>query len=252
MSSLLKTLLTIGLGLAPLGAGLWFYAHTPESILIESEESKNAEMAPVYNEIKWIPGENQDVWMMNQSHFGRHPSKQRWERLAIVIDKTTVPKTARFYQLTPGPLEWREDLIQQRVSYRVSCFICHNNGPRAIRPQISSTLAPLNWRDQLKLSLWNLRIKSYGRIHYDKIHDSEDASLSVGFRFHGKPHDDLLKVPLCQKCHREDGWFARGPLHRQQIGTIQHLVEKGQMPPPGFQLSADDKKHLQDFIRGFH
>ncbi|WP_413290312.1 hypothetical protein [Bdellovibrio sp. HCB337] len=252
METLQKSLILTTIGLALCGAGLWLYAHTPGSIVIESEESKNKDLEPVYNEIKWIPGKTKDVWMMKQSHAGRNASPHQWERLAIVIDKTATPKTARYYQFAPGPLEWSEDLLKERVEYRVSCFICHNNGPRGIRPVSDSPLAGMSWNEKLKIGLWNLRIKTYGRILFDKTHDEEDASLNVHFRWHGDPHNDLLKVPVCQKCHNEDGFLSRGSLRRQQIGTIEHLVAKGHMPPTGFQMTVQEKKQLQDFIRGFN
>jgi hypothetical protein len=189
--------------------------------------------------------------MMNQSHFGHQPSSEKWERLAIVIDKTTTPKTARFYQFKPGPLEWREDLLQQRVAYRASCFTCHNNGPRALRPVSEGSRTPLSWSEKVKVSLWNLRIKTYGRIKYDERHDVEDKDLAVKFRFEGNPHNDPLLVPVCVKCHNEDSWWARGTLRRQQVSTIRHLVETGQMPPPGFSLTGPDQRKLTDFMHGF-
>lgn len=240
-----------GLGLTTTFVGLSLFISNNSNIVIESEESKNQELKSVFNEIKWIPGKDQDVWMMNQSHQGRNPGAESWERLAIVIDKTSTPKTARYYQLKPGPLEWSEDLLQQRTAYRVSCFICHNNGPRAIRPLSQSSLAPLSWKNKFQLAWWNLRIKTYGRIVADKAHDEEDPFLEVHFRYHGSPHNDSLKVPVCQKCHKDEGLFARGALKRQQIGTIQQLVNAGYMPPPGFSMSAEERQQLQDFVRGF-
>ena len=251
MKSLARFIILMTMTLALTGGGLWLWAHSAKSVIIESEESKNPELKSVFNEIKWIPGKDKDVWMMNQSHFGRHPGQEKWERLAIVIDKTQSPKTARFYQLPPGPLEWNEDLIQQRVTYRASCFICHNNGPRAIRPLDSSELAALSWSEKVKTALWNFRIKTYGRIHFDKLHDKEDPKLSVPFRYHGSPHEDELKVPVCLHCHKEEGPFARGVLRRQQVGTIAHMVQAGHMPPPGFWMNAREKKQLDLFLNGF-
>ena len=232
-----QNLILVTLGLALCGGGLYLFVHADQVITIESEESKNKDQEAVYNQIKWIPGEKQDVWMMNQSQVGANAPPHELERLAIVIDKTTSPKTARFYQFKPGPLEWREELLQERTTYRASCFICHNNGPRALRPYAESAKASLSWAEKVKVSLWNLRIKTYGRIQYDPLHDKEDPKLEVHFRYHGDPHNDSLKVPVCLKCHNEDGFFSRGILRRQQIGTIQHLVTTGQMPPPGFSLS---------------
>jgi hypothetical protein len=247
-----KTIFLSLLGCALLlGGAMAFAIHSTETLVIESEESKNKEMGSVFNQIQWFSTATQDVWMMNQSHFGRHLRAEQWERLAIVIDKTKSPKVARFYQFKPGPLEWNEDLKLQRVSYRASCFLCHNNGPRAIRPVEDSSLAPMSWKQKLKLIAWNLRIKTYGRIKYSQEHDKEDPALKVLFAYHGGKEEDPLKVPVCQKCHNEDGFLARGFLHRQQAGTIEHMVARHHMPPPGFTVSEKESHQLQDFIRGF-
>jgi hypothetical protein len=250
MKSTAQLLILLTTTCALLGAGLWLWAQNTDSVVIESKESQNSKLQPVFNEIRWFPGKDRDVWMMNQSHFGRNPLPHQWERLAIVIDKTKSPMIARYYQIKPGELEWREDLINQRTEYRASCFICHNNGPRALRPQENSELAKLSWADKMKIAMWNLRIKTYGRIHFDPLHDEEDKTLNVHFRYHGSPHEDELKVPVCLKCHKEEGLFARGALHRQQIGTIEHMVKSGQMPPPGFSMSPQEKQRLLLFLRG--
>lgn len=220
-------------------------------VFIESAESKNIHMQSVFNHIRFIPGWKKDVWMMNQSHHGPGAPDSQRDRLAIVIDKSVISATAKFYQLSAGPLLWTEDLPTQKVEFSVSCMICHNNGPRALRPQYDSKSAPLNLRDRFKIAAWNLRIKSYGRIHYDPSHDREDEALRVPFRHRAAVATKELKVKTCVRCRQEKGWWARGALQRQQIATIESLVERGEMPPPGFSLSPEEKRELQDFIRGF-
>jgi hypothetical protein len=247
-------LLQLGIGLLLVMVALGLSGCVPidtQEVLIESAESKTAELTPVYNKITWHPGDKQDVWMMNQSHFGAQAKPSQWERLAIVIDKTKTPKVARFYQIKAGQLVWEESLVNQRVGYRANCFICHNNGPRAIRPVSDSPNAFLNWRERLKIQAWNLRIKAYGRIVYDPQHDVEDSRLQVPFAYHSPRSNDFLKVKTCVLCHQEDGWIRRGFLRRQQTGTIRSLVERGEMPPRGFELSDQEKRELEDFLRGF-
>lgn len=235
-----------------LGAGLYFNStQSSATILIESEESKTKDLTAVFNKIKWISTSDKDIWMMNQSHYGISAKAELWDRLAIVIDKTKTPKIARFYQLSPGPLEWSEDLINHRTPYRASCFICHSNGPRAIRPAPKSVEAQLSLQEKIKLFAWNLRIKTYGRIRYDKIHDQEDITLNPPFHFSTKNENDELKVATCVRCHNAEGRFSRGALVRQQAGTIERLVESGYMPPPGFKMSVSEKRKLRDFLRGF-
>ena len=248
-----KSLLSLLLCASILIGGTFYYYTSLDDkiIIIESEESKNEKLESVFNQIRFIPGNKKDVWMMNQSHFGANPPINKWERLAIVIDKSKKPMTARYYQLSPGELEWSEYLTSKRVNYRASCFTCHSNGPRAIRPIYGSTLSPLGFSDQLKVQFLNLRIKTYGRIKFDEQHKKEDLKQVPPFHYSNERELEPLKIKTCLKCHSEDGFFSRGHLVRQQSGTINHLVEAGHMPPTGFKLSHDEKKQLRDFLRGF-
>ena len=220
-----------------------------QEIFIESKESQTTVGAPVFNKIKWIQFKDKDVWMMNQSHHGSFAEKNKWDRLAIVIDKNRSPKVARFYQLESGPLEWNEKLTER--PFRVSCFICHNNGPRNIRPNYDSVFAKMSFRDRLKINWWNLRMKFYGRVVVDKTHDVLDQKAKIPFRFHSDYENEPLKVAVCMGCHKESGFFARGVLVRQQALTIKFMLESGQMPPPGFSFSSVEKQQLEMFLDGF-
>jgi len=219
---------------------------TPEAddgVLFQSLESKTVENAPVFNRIKFFPGWQRDIWMMNQSHHGADAPAGRWDRLAIVIDKKG--KTARFYQLPPGKLEWDESLPGQAIPYRVSCFICHPNGPRAVRPDSAGlSLSPFT---KWKVSWWNLRVRMYGRIHEAPEQAIADAQLRVPFRHRAPLDNDELHVKACAKCHNEN---ARGPLTRQNALTIQFMLEKDLMPPSGRRLSEKDRRSLEAFIAG--
>jgi hypothetical protein len=216
-----------------------------DEILIQSQESRTNENQPVFNKIKYIKKENKDIWMMNKSHFGKNPSDNKWERLAIVIEN----KKASFYQIEPGPLEWSEDLLQKQVSYRATCFACHNNGPRAIRANTAEM--NINWANQVKIFFWNLKIKSYGRIYASEEMAQADQSRETPFR-HASDYDNQeLKTATCVKCHNEDGFFARGFLKRQQAGTIEFMIENKLMPPPGISLPPKEEQQILDFIAGF-
>ena len=223
-------------------------ALSPATLLFESLESKTTEDKPVYNEVRWFSSQKQDVWMMRQSHMGPHAKVGQWDRLAIVIDKTHSPKTARFLQLEPGPLEWKDDLKQK--PFKVSCFLCHSNGPRVIRPNMDSISTPLAFIDRIRIMAWNTRIKMYGRVVADPAHTTSDAQTEIPFRMKGTLENDTLRVRACTRCHQDSGWFSRGTLHRQQAITIQFMVSQGFMPPLGFSISDSDRLQIQDFIDG--
>jgi hypothetical protein len=220
-----------------------------QEVFIESQESKTVTDVPVFNKIKFFQFKNKDVWMMNQSHHGSVAGEKDWDRLAIVIDKSQSPKVAKFYQLEPGPLEWREGLVEK--PFKVSCFICHNNGPRAIRPNYDSQFKAISFKERLKINYWNLRVMLYGRVIASPDHDEQDKNQSPPFRFRNSFENETLQVAVCVHCHKESGFMARGALHRQQFPTIKFMLESGQMPPPGFHISKKEKSEIDLFLKGF-
>lgn len=221
-----------------------------QEVFLESKESKTVEGSPVFNKIKWFQFKDKDVWMMNQSHHGtKGLGPDSWDRLAIVIDKIQSPRRVRFYQLEPGALEWKEGLAEK--PFKVSCYMCHNNGPRAIRPNYDSPLNPTLFKDRLKIAYWNLRMKFYGRVLPHSSHDEKDSSGDQPFRFRSTYENEPLKVKTCMKCHKESGLFARGFLSRQQIPTVRFMLESGEMPPVGFNMSSEEKAQMEKFLEGF-
>lgn len=249
MKPILKAnaLKTIGLCLL---TGLMVYIFTDDhEVFIESKESKTTLGGPVFNKIRLLSFKDKDVWMMNQSHHGSLLQESSWDRLAIVVDKSKSPYVARFYQLEPGTLNWKDELTER--PYKVSCFVCHNNGPRAIRPNYESPFDPTSLRDRLKIAYWNRKIKLYGRVVPDPIHDLRDQTAIPPFRFRSTYENEPLKVATCTLCHKESGFLARGLLRRQQLPTIRFMLESGQMLPLDMSLSSKEKLELQIFLDGF-
>lgn len=218
-------------------------------ILIQSLESRTREGGPVFNRIGWFPGRRQDVWVMQQSHAGLKPAFHEWDRLAIVVDKTRSPKIARFYQFEPGQLEWNPQA--KLKPFRATCFMCHSNGPRAVRPDLapSSSAAALSFKDQVRLLLWNARVKTYGRIVTDPKEVLSTAAAITPLRYTGKSENEKLPVATCRTCHNEEFW-GRGALTRQNFMSIGFMVENGFMPPPGFHLEKSEKEEISRFVQG--
>ena len=178
--------------------------------------------------------------MMHQ----RDEKTPQWDRLAIVVDKKVKPHSARFYQFKPGALEWKENLPKE--TYRVSCFLCHPNGPRAIRP-IEGTQ---NLAEKTKTLIWNMRIKSYGRVVADVSHAQEDKTLVRPFRVEHRLENETLKLQSCTLCHKDEGFLARGTLTRQNALTIKHMVKSGHMPPWPLKMNKKEKIQLEMFLSG--
>jgi hypothetical protein len=209
-----------------------------ESVQFKSLESKTLNGDPVFNEIKLFEQKEKDIWMMNQSHFGENPSPDQKDRLVIVVDKTKNPKTAYFMQIEPGELVWTEDLFLKKVNFKVSCFMCHSNGPRAIRTDLAN---------QIKVNYLNMKIAAYKKVTESELHQKEDQALEVPFRLAGQLENEKLKLASCIECH--DG-IQRSILTRQNAISIQFLVQNKMMPPEAI-LNQSDFKKIQKFINGF-
>ncbi|MFM8314229.1 MAG: hypothetical protein ACKOA8_08090, partial [Deltaproteobacteria bacterium] len=142
-------------------------------ISFESLESQTVQLNPVYNRIRFEQRGGKDIWTMLQSHYGPNLPKKDWDSIAIVVEAGK----ALFYQLPQGTERWTESV--QPTPYKAKCLMCHANGPRAIRPNMNSKDVLLNWRERLQIALWNLRIKSYGRLknigdpHYGSLQFQE-------------------------------------------------------------------------------
>lgn len=244
------------LGVALCLGALGFKALLPnQEILIESLESKTKEGNPVFNKIRWLSFHKKDIWLMSQSHHGfiHDQDSSKWDHLAIIVDKKDVPPTARFLQLQTRSPDGKDIVTNayKEKPFRVSCFLCHTNGPRAIRPVANSLQAPLRLRDHINIFLLNLRIKSYGRVSPHSSHEREDHSLVPPFRRKSPRENETLKVRSCTKCHQESGLIARGYLRRQNAVTIQFMLQNKFMPPLGFSISKDDENILRRFLLGF-
>lgn len=212
-------------------------------ISFESLESKTSHQEPVFNQIRFMPGLKKDIWIMRQSDHGFHSEKSEWDRLAIVVDKTTTPTRAAFFQLKPGTLEW-DVTVSDTQPFRARCFACHSNGPRAIRPNADSISAPLGVLDRVLIEMWNFRIKSYGRVASVA---GSPTSKDSPFKGHGVFLQSPLPLQSCQKCHSENG--IRGRLTMEQLSTAAFLVKNKAMPPFPFSISEKEKNLLLDWAK---
>jgi hypothetical protein len=219
-----------------LGGMIALYHFLQRPITFASAESRTSNDQIVYNEITWQWKDGKDIWIMRQSHDGIHTSKKKWDKLVIVVEN----HKSRFYQLAAGHNEYTGK--EKEVPFKVSCFLCHSNGPWDIRPMESSLL------EKAQVGLLNLRIKLYGRL--GNLNTQENQIGDVPFRHPGKISNAPLTLPACMKCHKEDGFFARGPLTRQNAVTVDFMVKNAHMPPIG-EISAKERNYLKNFMDGF-
>ncbi len=222
-------------------AGLLFFAKSHGPVEIESLESKSNTGGPVFNRIWREVRGPLDIWLMQQSHLGPDGLHEGWDRLAIVVNRDS--STTKFYQLVPGNLRWSER--EKEIPFKVACFLCHANGPRAIRPNMASLTMPFSWKAWTQVFVWNLRIKTYGPL-------APDPSLllpAAKFRAQGAYANEPLPAKICALCHNNH-WWGRGQLLRQHFMPIRFMLQSRNMPPPGIPLSEGDRKSIAEFLHG--
>lgn len=224
-----------------LASGVFLLASGSGPITFQSIESKTIDEHEVFNQVSLETHQDQDIWKMRQSHGGRNLPLKEWDELMIKVDRNKRPYQVTYHQLKDG----------KEIEFKVSCYFCHSNGPRIIRPEIISNEAPLNFRQRMQIQLWNLRMKSYGKVEIKR-----EAHLLAGkkritpLKYFGKNDLEPLKLSSCTMCHH-DGWWGRGNLTRQQALPIAHLTKNGSMPPWPFTISPAEKEKLEEHLKGF-
>lgn len=214
--------------------GLFYFAVEPSAVTFESWESKTDTGAAVFNQIRYLPGLDKDIWLMRQTHQGLQLEKSRWDRLAIVVDKNKGEAT--FFELSPSQ---NLEFDAKPIPFKARCFACHANGPRAVRPNFDSAEIIPSLRERLKIVAWNLRIKSYGRLH---SRGSQEFLDGVPFQSRHEILSKQLHLATCERCHATNG--IRHELTREQLGTAQFLVKQGVMPPFPFRISEKERQQL--------
>jgi mono/diheme cytochrome c family protein len=232
----------LGGGILLAAAAVAAFALARSPVVFASLESKTSLGEPIYNRVALIPGWKKDLWVMQQSHRGPTPDFHRWDRLAIEVDRTRSPAVARFLQLDPGAMAL--DGSEPARPFRVACFMCHANGPRAIRPDLESKQAALSLGERIAVGIWNWRVRSYGRVVPADVHRQPAA---VPFRNGDAFANEPLTLAACARCHN-DKPSGRGYLARQHATTILFMVGHGLMPPPGRAMDAGDRADLDRFL----
>lgn len=232
----------IFLGLSLIGGVFSSWLSSSEPIIIESIESKTEKGHPVFNQITLESSSTKDVWKMRQSHAGRKAELSTWDEIMITVDKSQKPFIVSYGQFRDG----------KEIELKASCFTCHANGPRNIRPELQSKLAPPTLKEKAIISLWNLRMKSYGLVKIDDNNFQLNGTFRrVPLRFFGKTDRTPLKIKTCLYCHNSQDFWGRGNLERQHAATIAHLVKRKEMPPWPFTLGTEEKAQLDAFLKGF-
>jgi hypothetical protein len=235
-----RAALILFLSLTALITAIVFAYKDTSPIVIESLESKTINDAPVFNSISFLPARKQDTWLMKQSHNGAQWPAHQWDSLAIVVDKTHSPKTAQYFQFKANR--------KTQIDFKVSCFLCHSNGPRAIRPNLNSTDVPNSTWALFRIQILNLRIKTYGRVVHTPT-EFEKLNAKTPFRWASSQANEKLNVKTCLTCHNENGFLARGLLTRQNFLAINFLLKNKLMPPSGFKLSDEELAQINKFTQ---
>ena len=217
------------------------YAQSQRPFIIESLESKTVNGGSVFNRIQYISEKGQDTWLMQQSHKGYNSEFNTWDRLAIVVDKSKAPYQAKFYQFKAGELKLASE--NERVPFKVRCFMCHANGPRAIRADSNSQTISLSFNKKIYIEYLNLKIKLYGKIVPTEGQGSPEAPFQSSLSLLHKK----LKLASCIQCHSDEG--IRNSLTLEHLTTAKFLIQNNQMPPYPYKISEEDRRKVQSLFQ---
>jgi hypothetical protein len=225
-----------------LGGAVVVQENITPTVTIESIESKTEQGHPIYNKIKLYASSKKDVWVMNQSHFGFKAPLDQWDEIKIVVDKKVKPYQVSYHQMKDGT----------EIEFMATCYTCHSNGPRIIRPNYASKEVSYSLQDKLAIGVMNLKMKMYGKVVIKESNFKLNGEhRKIPLKFFGKNDTETVKVKTCTYCHKADGFLARGELQRQHMMTASHLTQTHQMPPWPFKLDKAEKKELKKFLKGF-
>jgi hypothetical protein len=210
---------------------LSFVLYNEEGVLVESIESKTSEGMKVFNRIQLVSTVDKDTWLMKQNHSDL---VGEWDELKIEVDKKEKPFKAYYYQMKNG--------VQK--NFRVACFKCHINGPRAIRANFNSTFVKNTYFEKLKILMWNFKIKHYGNIQTPQNVKIYNEFRKIPLKYVGRKDNTTISSKTCNYCHGESSFMGRANLLYQQKETIKHLISNGEMPPWPFSMSKKEKNDL--------
>jgi|GEM_PF-780157 len=235
--------------------GLWV-SQQNHSVTFQSRESRTVSDGPVFNRVRYVREGQRDVWILEQSHKGISALAETAaasDRFVIAVEDGR----ATFQQFAPGSanaLARQETRAREHeVEYGVACGVCHANGPRALRPDLSSRKAPLSVRDRLAVFVWNLKISTGRRIAAleTRLPVTEGGTQrKVAFGPRASFWNERLDIPSCNRCHGGSHPLARAPLLRRNFATIAFLVNAGDMPPPLHPFPEADRQRLASFLSG--
>lgn len=195
------------------------------SILFKSYESKTKDNKEVWNKITLISTNDKDIWKMKQSHHGI--SSKVWDDIEIIVTKKSYPYRAQYKQLKDGKI----------IDYKASCFRCHPNGPRLIRPHLNTQLSI---KEKILLTKMNSLIKSYGYVKTEDVFKSKVPLIKS--RINKSKH---LKIKSCYKCHNG---IERGFITKENTETAKFLLLNKQMPPWPYTIGKAEVNLLNEFL----
>jgi hypothetical protein len=212
-------------------SGLHFLQNLDREVSIQSVESKTSDGKKIYNKIRFSVQKGKDVWLMKQNH---NELLGDWDELKIEVDTTKKPYIARYYQIKN----------EVDIEFRVACYKCHSNGPRAIRADYRSEAVQNSLIDKLQIFALNLKIKHYGEIQTPQNVKIKDIYRKVPLKHTGTLENIIVGTKTCLFCHGSKSYMKRSALRLQQKQTILHLVNTDEMPPWPIKMDAEEKSAL--------
>jgi hypothetical protein len=191
-----------------------FHRDNPRVDMTSKESSINFFEEPTLNSIEWLANADFDVWLLRQKIF----REDDFRSYALVYDKRKAPPTAYYVQVERNGYKWRGG----------SCYECHVNGPRLIRP-----LKPALASDQRALETFNAYLATLPAVEtHFPISEPRDRGA------------ERLRLQKCDQCHND---VERGAIYSTHAAASAFLVASGEMPI-GDTLTAEESYELRRWV----
>lgn len=188
-----------------------FHRDNPRVDMTSKESSINFFEEPTLNSIEWLANADFDVWLLRQKIF----QENDFRSYALVYDKRKAPPTAYYLEVKQDGYKWRGG----------TCYECHVNGPRLIRPLKPELVGNQRTLEEVNAYLATLPVVE---THFPANEPRDNGA-------------ERLRFPKCDQCHND---VERGAIYSTHADASALIVASGEMPIRD-RLSSEESYELR-------
>ncbi len=190
------------------------FLENPRLEMTSKETSVNLFKQPTFNSIQLLTNKDFDIWILRQKKF----KEQDFRTYTLVQDKRIYPNKAYYLRIASDGFIWRGG----------SCYECHANGPRKIRPLRPELVSNAEFVKEIN----------------DYISTLPIIETNFPEREPQNTKSERLHFEKCDECHND---VDRGALYSVHADASRLIVSGGDMPI-GTKLTSEESYELNKWI----